>query len=153
GNGFNISLTGTTTDGSTSCLGSASFNVVAHMTTQVTVHLTCHQAPTTGSISVNGTVNICPLIDGISANPGEAFVGAHIALASTAHDADGGPSPLSYSWSASPASGGTFSDPTSPSPSFACAAAGPVTLTLALSDGDPAAGCADHLQVLVTCTP
>jgi len=50
GIGFSISLTGTTTDGSTSCLGSATFNVVAHMTTQVSVHLTCHQAPTTGSI-------------------------------------------------------------------------------------------------------
>ena len=38
-------------------------------TVPVTVPLTCHEAPRTGSVLVNGTLNVCPQIDGISASP------------------------------------------------------------------------------------
>ncbi len=42
--------------------------------------MTCHEAPRTGSVLVSGTLNICPTIDGISANPAEVQVGGTIAL-------------------------------------------------------------------------
>ena len=149
GNGYTISLNGTTTNGGTSCLGSATFNITAAQTTMVTVHLTCHEAPTTGSVSVNGTLNICPQIDSLSASPAEVIVGSSIALSASGHDTDAGPSALSYAWTAT---SGTFANAAAASTSFTCTAAGPATLTLALSDGDPVASCADHLSITVTCT-
>jgi phospholipase C len=150
GSGYTITLSGTTSDGSTSCLGSATFNVVAHQTAAVAVHLACHQSPTTGSVSVNGTVNVCPVADGISANPAEVLVGYKIALSGLAHDSDHGPSPLAYHWTAT---SGTLSDASAVSPSFTCTAAGPATVTMAVSDGDTTAGCGDQLSLTLTCTP
>ena len=149
GVGFTITLTGTSADLGTTCSGTATFNVVAHQTSSVAIHLTCHQAPTTGGISVGGTINVCPLIDGISASPAEVRVGGSIALLGLAHDADSGPAPLAYQWSAN---AGSISDPSAVSPRFTCTSAGPATITLAVTDGDPSAGCGDQLAVTVTCT-
>src|SRR5262245_43617480 len=75
GAGYQISITATTTDGATSCLGSASFNVIAGQIVAVTVSLACHEAPRTGSAMVSGRLNLCPTIDGIGANPAEVNVG------------------------------------------------------------------------------
>jgi phospholipase C len=149
GAGFNLTLTGTSTDGSTQCAGSAVFSVVAHGTTAVAIGLDCHQALKTGSISVVGTLNICPNITAVSASPSEVLVGSNIALAGTAVDPDSGPSPLSFHWTAT---SGSFSDAGSASPSFLCTTAGPATLTVTVSDGDPQAGCADVGTVQVTCS-
>ena len=149
GNGYTITLNGTTTNGGTTCLGSAMFSITAHQTTSVAVHLTCHEAAVTGSVLVNGTLNICPQIDGLSASPAEVIVGSSIALSASGHDTDAGPSALAYSWTAT---SGTFVNAAAASTSFTCTTAGPATLTLALTDGDPAASCTDHLSVTVTCT-
>jgi hypothetical protein len=100
-------------------------------------------------VVVNGPLNICPQIDGLSASPAEVVVGSSIALTASGHDTDAGPSALSYAWTAT---SGTFANAAAATTSFTCTAAGPATLTLALSDGDPAASCADHLSVTVTCT-
>ncbi len=63
GTGYTLSLSGTATDGATSCGGSsASFDVTAGQTTTVAVAVGCHQAPTTGSVLVKGSVNICPTV-------------------------------------------------------------------------------------------
>jgi len=149
GGPYTLTLMGTSTDGNTSCAGSATFSVTAHHTTPVDVHLTCHEAPRTGSIMVNGTLNICPEIDGLSASTGETLVGSSVTLTAVAHDTDGMPSPLSYAWSAT---GGTLSDASAQSPTFTCASPGAATLTLTVSDGDAAAGCADTQSLTVTCT-
>jgi hypothetical protein len=149
GTGYTITLTGTTTDGSASCTGSATFDVAAHQTAVATLALSCHQAATNGSLQVNGVINICPVADGISANPAQVAVGSSIALSASAHDSDNGPSALAYSWTAS---SGTFSDPTSATPTFTCTAPGTVTLTLSVSDGDTAANCADSTTASVTCS-
>jgi len=149
GTGFNISLAGTATDGTTSCAGSAMFDVIAHQTTSVTVHLDCHQAPTTGSVLVNGTINICPVADGVSAAPAEVVVGSSIALVAAAHDTDSGPSPLTYSWTAS---SGTLSSTSSANPTFTCTVTGTATLTVTVSDGDPAPGCTSSASVTVNCS-
>ena len=149
GTGYSISITASAADGSTSCAGSGSFNVAAHTTTPVTVNLTCHQASRTGSVLINGTLNVCPVVDGVSANPSEVLLGSSVALSVSAHDADSGPSALAYHWSAS---SGTFSDASSATPSFKCVAPGSVTLTVTASDGDPAPSCADSSAVQIKCS-
>jgi hypothetical protein len=150
GVGFTIELDATTVDGSTTCVGSSLFSVTAHATTAVTVHLTCHQAARTGSVLVNGTLNVCPVADGVSANPADVAVGFPVAVSIAAHDSDMGPSPLSYHWSAP---SGSFSNAASASPTFVCSTPGAVTLTATVSDGDSAPGCADSLSLVVTCEP
>ncbi len=149
GTGYSVTLNATATDGHSTCLGSGTFNITAGATTTVTVSLDCHQAPVAGSVQINGVTNTCPVIDGITANPSEVFVGSSIALTAAAHDGDSGPSPLSYQWQAT---GGTLSSATAQNPSFTCATAGAASVTLTVSDGDPAAGCAPTLTAQVTCT-
>ncbi|HVZ74402.1 MAG TPA: metallophosphoesterase [Polyangia bacterium] len=144
GSGYAISLSGTSTDGSTTCTGtSASFAVVAKQTTQVSVNIACKAPSTTGSVLVNGTINVCPTIDSISANPP---VGTAIALASAAHDADAGPSALTYKWTAA---SGSFVDATAQNPTFNCAVPGLVNVTLSVSDGDTA--CGDTYNTVLSC--
>jgi uncharacterized protein YjiK len=145
GTGFSITFTGTSTDGTTQCAGSAMFDVAAHTTTSVTVHLTCHEAPHTGSAMVNGVLNVCPVVDGITASPAEVLVGSSLALAVQAHDSDGGPSALSYHWTTS---GGRLSATDVQNPSLFCTSPGSVTVSVAATDGD----CGDTFSATVTCT-
>jgi len=149
GAGYSITLSATSSEGGTSCAGSGSFSVVAHQTATVTVAVTCREAARTGSVLVNGKLNICPTIDGLNANPAEVQVGGTIALSALAHDSDAAPSALSYGWTAS---SGTLSSATAQSPTFTCTAAGPATLTVTVGDGDPLATCADTLTAQVNCS-
>jgi 5'-nucleotidase len=144
GTGFSISLSATSTNGQVTCAGSATFDVVAHASTPVAVHLLCHDTPRTGTILVNGTLNVCPLIDGVSASPAEIIVGGSVTLSVLAHDADAAPSALSYSWTAT---SGEISDPKGQSPRFSCTGTGSVTITVSASDGD----CSDSSSVTVVC--
>jgi hypothetical protein len=150
GMGFSITFSGTSSDGGTVCAGSASFDVIAHQTTVVSVHLTCHQSSGKGSVQVNGTLNVCPIADGVSADPAEAVTGGTIALSLSASDADRGPSPLSYSWTAS---SGSLNDATLAAPTFTCTVPGTATIAVSVSDGDLAPDCAASASVTVTCTP
>jgi hypothetical protein len=150
GNGFTITLAATGTDGTTTCGGSATFNVTAGAVAAVSVALDCHQAAKTGSVAVNGVINVCPVADGLSANPAEVSVGFPIVLGAAAHDPDNGPSPLSYSWTAP---SGAFSNGTSATPTFVCNTPGPVTLTVTISDGDSTPGCSATASVTVNCDP
>ncbi len=145
GSGYSIALDATSTDGATHCAGAATFAVAAGATTAVSVHLTCGQPSHTGSVLVNGQINVCPNADGITALPSEAFVGSSMALAAVAHDSDGGPSALAFHWTAS---GGSLSATDVQSPSLACTAAGAVTVTVTITDGD----CADTASVTLHCT-
>jgi hypothetical protein len=149
GVGYSINLAANSTDGSTTCGGSAGFDVQAKKTAKVTVPMACKEAPRTGSVLVSGKLNICPSIDGISANPAEVQVGSSLALSAAARDSDAGPSALTYAWSATT---GTLSSATAASPAFTCTVPGPATVTLAVSDGDPLATCADTLTAEVNCT-
>jgi hypothetical protein len=149
GTGFQISVSANATDGATTCGGSAGFNVTAHQTTTVNVPLTCHEAARTGSVMVAGTLNVCPTIDGFGANPAEVQVGGTIALSASAHDSDAGPSPLTFAWTAS---AGTLSSTSAQNPTFTCSVPGTATINLTVSDGDPAASCADTMSAIVNCT-
>jgi acid phosphatase len=147
--GYSITLSGTTIDGGTSCQGSAGFDVLAKQTTSVQVRLACHEPAHTGRVLVNGVLNVCPVIDGVSAAPTEVIVGNSVFLTAATHDTDAGPSPLTYAWSAP---SGSFSSTSSANTSFTCTGVGEVAVTLKVSDGDPAASCADTQSVTITCS-
>ena len=149
GGGYNIALTAVSTDGSENCAGSATFTVTAGQTTSVAVPITCHQAPHTGSVAVNGTLNVCPQIEGLDATPAEVLVGGSVGLSATAQDSDNGPSPLSATWTAT---SGVFTNATALDTRFVCTTAGTATLTLTVSDGDASTGCPATSSVTVTCT-
>jgi len=144
GFGYTIVLTSKSVDGGTTCAGSASFNVKANVTTNVSVGIDCREAPRTGSVLINGDVNICPTVDGISALPAQVFVTGSTQLDVQAHDSDGGPNAPSYEWKAS---SGSFSKTNVKSPVFTCDVPGKVTVAVAVSDGD----CRDVGKIEVEC--
>ncbi len=149
GTGYSITVTSTATDGSTTCTGSTTFSVSARTTTAINLHLICKELPRTGTLVVNGSVNVCPTIDGVSAMPSEVVIGNPLALSASAHDSDRGPSPLAYHWSAS---SGSFTDASAANPSFTCTVPGSVTLSLSVSDGDADPNCASSSSVTVNCS-
>jgi hypothetical protein len=146
GTGYSITLNAATSDGSQTCAGSGTFDVLAGKTATVSVGMSCKEAAKTGSVYVQGKLNVCATIDGIAANPAEVAVGSTIALAAGAHDTDSGPSALTYAWD--PGTGTV--DNASASPTFTCVTAGTTTVKLTVSDGDPA--CATTQSVDVTCS-
>jgi hypothetical protein len=148
GTGYTITLSATAADGGINCTGSAGFDVTARATSTVTVHLLCQRQRNTGSVLVNGTLNICPVIDSVSATDA---VNGVIQVSSTASDLDNGPSPLSYSWVV--VSGpGTLSSATAQNPMVTCTGAGTVNLKLTVSDGDNGTNCPDVFTTAVNCT-
>ena len=149
GTGYTVTLSASTVDSGLSCSGSASFDVVAHQTTPVTVAVTCKEAGKTGSVLVNGALNICPVADGINASPSSLNIGGSVVVSGLAHDSDAAPAALSYQWTAS---SGTLSSATDANPTFTCTTAGTATLTLSVSDGDTAAGCSDSATTTITCS-
>jgi hypothetical protein len=149
GSGYTITLSAASTDAVTNCSGSAAFSVTAEQATPVSIHLVCHAGSNTGSVLVNGTLNVCPQIDGVGASPAEVLVGGSITLSSTAHDSDDAPSPLGYNWTTT---SGTIVNPTAQNTRFICTTPGTATVTLTANDGDTAPGCADTSSVSITCT-
>ena len=148
GGGYAITLTGVSTDGSESCAGSGTFSVTAGQTASVTVPLTCHQAPRTGSVSVNGTVNVCPQnrfarrqphrgVRGRSGRSGRQGARRRQRPVAAHGDLDGDL--------------GRLHRASSLDTRFTCTAPGPATITLTVSDGDSSAGCAATSTVTVNC--
>jgi phospholipase C len=136
GAGYSISLTGTSTSGSVSCAGSATFSVTARTTTKVSVPLQCNTAAgQAGSVSVNGTTFDCSTINSVSASPSEITVGNPVAVSGSATGPNA--SGITYSWSAP---SGSFDTPNAAQANFTCSAAGAVTLTLTTTDGTVPAG-------------
>ena len=147
GSGYSISLSASdATNSAITCSGSASFNVSAGATTSTQVKLQCKTPAKTGSVMVNGTLNVCPVIDSLSVAPAETTVGNAVGLSATGSDSDKMPSALSYSWTSN---SGTIAGAASANASLTCTSVGPVTVTLTVSDGD----CADTLTQTVTCSP
>jgi phospholipase C len=131
GASYTITLSGTSTDGTVTCAGSAMFNTTARTTTNVNVALQCSTpTPEAGSALVNGTTFNCATWNSVSASPAETTVGNAVALSALATGPD--PSSVTYAWSAP---SGTFDNASAAAPHFTCTANGPVTVTLAVTDG------------------
>ena len=93
--------------------------------------------------------NSCPQVMAVDIGPTPAMLGRTIALRAAAIDADGGPSPLSYEWTADSSDVGDISNAHTANAGFACKAAGYAIVTLTISDGD--AGCDFTSRRLVSC--
>ncbi|MEI9935602.1 MAG: lamin tail domain-containing protein [Pseudomonadota bacterium] len=147
GNGYTITLSASDAGSSgTTCSGSATFSVTAGATTSTQVNLQCRAPSKTGSVMVNGVLNICPVIDSLSVAPAETTIGHAVSLTASGSDADRVPSALSYSWTST---SGTIAGATSANAALTCTTVGPVTVTLTVGDGD----CSDTLSQTVTCSP
>lgn len=143
GQGFTFTLSATASDGTTAS-GSASFDVTAGAITGVTIHLQWPGVRRNGSVTVNGILNVCPVLDELTVAPLTAIAGVgSIQLSGAASDADGVPAPLSYAWTTT---GGTLSGASTSSAILTSATAGSATVTLTISDGD----CTDSASVTVT---
>jgi hypothetical protein len=134
--GDTVLLTATRSDGQACSGQSAPFNVVAGQSVVVDVTVVCgggSLATNAGSAVINGNVsrgNNCPVLASWAASPLQASApGGTIALSALATDADG--DALTYSWSAA---AGTFAGP-GPSTTYVCAASGPQTIDLSVTDG------------------
>jgi hypothetical protein len=145
--GYALNLTAPASDGQTVCNGSAQFDVSDSEPKSLTVHLDC--AVPSGDLTVNATLNICPMIDALGASPNEVRLGGTIALTSSAHDSDASPSPLSYKWTIN---GAPLPPQVQPNSNFACSQPGIFNFTLSVSDGDITPGCADSLSVTARCS-
>jgi hypothetical protein len=152
---YQLTVSGTSTDGATVCTGSVGpFKVMNNKTTNVSVTLACRSAfPDAGYVQVNGSAFNCATLSFVTVLPAEVTVGHSVALNASATGLN--PAALTYAWSAS-APGGMFSAPNSASTTFTCTAAGTVPVTLRVSDGPlPDGGACDPAKtsatVSVTC--
>ncbi len=144
GRGYNILVNGTATDDASTCTGALMFNVTASMTVTLTIPLTC-----SGLAAITGVINLCPVIDGLSAIPSEANVGGAIDLTAAVRDGDNGPSPLAATWTAR---GGTLANASTAGATFTCTQPGSFSVGLSISDGDATPRCAATSTVTVVCT-
>ena len=144
--GYAIDVFATASDGVTLCQGTSTFDVTGPSTT-VSVHLVC--GVPTGDLQLNASINVCPRVDGLDVLPAEAEIGGRMSLAATAHDADNGPSPLSYKWEIH---GAPLPNHPQPTLVLTCTAPGTFNVAVTVSDGDPTPGCSDTLPAAVTCS-
>ena len=133
GKGYTIALSATSLESGTIFSGSATFSVTAGGTTAVTVHLTGSGSTGNGSVSVNGTLNVGPVVDELSVTPVQVYVGSSITLTGVAKDADNGPSPLTYYWSTT---GGLIDNPIATNATLTSSTPGTFTVKLTVSDGE-----------------
>jgi hypothetical protein len=154
GNNYLVTISGASVDGTVTCSGSATFSIVAKMTTTVTDTLQCN--PTVGeagAVLVTAPTYACASIfqGSISASPTETVLGGTVGLIAAA--AAPNASALTYTWSAP---SGTFSAPSSASTNFTCTTPGQITVTVTVGDGavpDGAPACAAvSATVQVTCS-
>ncbi len=133
GKGYTLTLSATSTDGATSFTGSAKFDVTAGKTSAVSIRLKGTVTNGNGSVSVDGSLNVAPVIEEVTVTPTTVNVGRTITLSSVARDPDSAPKALTYYWSTS---GGVISDPIAPSASLTSAQPGTFTVKLTVSDGE-----------------
>jgi len=133
GNGYSIALEATSAEGDTTFTGSAKFNVSAGKATSVSIKLRGVGTSKNGSVSVNGSLNVVPVIDELTVTPQSVYVGSKVTLKATARDPDQAPSNLSYYWSTTE---GVINDPISPNATLTSTNPGTATVKLTVSDGD-----------------
>lgn len=133
GAGYTIKLSAASVEDGTSFTGSATFDVAAGGTTSVSIRLRGTGSSKNGSVSVNGTVNVGPVIDELSVTPQNVYVGGSVTLKTTVRDADKGPSSLSYYWSTTE---GVIDDPIGPNAKLTSKSPGTAKVQLTVSDGE-----------------
>jgi arylsulfatase B len=133
GSGYALTLTATSVEGGASFTGTGKFDVVAAKTTSLTIHLKGTATSGNGSVTVNGTLNVGPVIDELTLTPVTVDVGGKITLTGVAKDGDEGPAALTYYWSST---GGLIDNPIGPNATLTSATPGTFTVKLTVSDGE-----------------
>jgi alpha-tubulin suppressor-like RCC1 family protein len=141
GGPYTMDLSGTDSAGDP-CSGSAVFSVAPGAISNVTVTISCFY-PTDAGIPADVTVGgeggasyvapayNCPTITSLAVSPSQAPVGQAVQLDVTTTTAAGGAAGTpTLEWTATPSTGGVFSDPTSASPVFDCASPGTVSISV-----------------------
>ena len=146
GTGYHVTVSGTASDGSSQCMGEATFDVKPAMAAVVnSIPLVC-----TGIASVSAIVSTCPTIDSLSVSPSEIYVGASTQLEVAAHDPDNGA--VTTTWSAT---SGTLSNRSATGATFTCTAAGAFAVSVSVTNIAPSTVevCPDTASVTIVCTP
>jgi arylsulfatase A-like enzyme len=107
--------------------------VTAGKTTAVTIRLKGSDKTGNGSVTVNGTLNVGPVVDELTLTPLKVYVGSTITLNGLGSDADNAPSPVSYYWSST---GGVITDPIKQNATLTSPTPGTFTVKLTVSDGE-----------------
>jgi len=142
---YMIDLEATSEDGKTTCRGSATFDVVAGVATEVAVLLRCSTGQRFGAVRVNGELNICPELTKAVVAPLQTSIGNVITVRSQAEDAED--DPIEYSWTAD---SGTFANPSAPATFYTCEETGNDHLTISVTNHH-SEYCVDSWTVDVTC--
>jgi hypothetical protein len=154
GSDFAVFFSGTSTDGNVTCVGSASFDVAARITTDVSVALGCTaREPDSGSAFVSASAYDCATVVSLTASPSEAILGGILTVSGSVTGPNTGG--LTYSWYAS---SGSFNPPNAAQTSFTCTAAGLATLLLTATDGplpdaSPCNTALGSMTIQVQCDP
>ncbi|MBW2718899.1 MAG: hypothetical protein JRD94_10200 [Deltaproteobacteria bacterium] len=143
--GYTVTLEATSTDGETTCAGSAQFDVEAREVNEVHIMLRCKQAPRFGGVRVNGKLNVCAELVKVVVSPLETSVGSAIDLSSQAEDAEG--DPITTMWEARV---GTIADPEASATTYTCTERGSDQIRVVVSD-DGFQHCMSEWTVDVKC--
>jgi cysteine-rich repeat protein len=151
GTGYTVALTAVSTDGSTSCGGTATFIVTTGTLTHVTVVLQC-TGGNTGGVVVNGVW--CPMLSSFTVSPLAVAVGGEIDLAASAQDLDTTDNTTpTFTWTAS---AGSFSSPAASATKYTCSSGGMQTVTIKVGAASPTVNvtaCDDSDSTTVMCVP
>lgn len=151
---YTITLNATSVDMVVTCVGSATFDVVAAAQTDVNIDMQCSAGETRGEVEVNGTFNLCPTLTSWIAAPLTVSTSGEIAVSATASDTttDGTtPDTLTFAWTAT---GGSFDAPDAAATNFNCSTPGNQTLTVTVTDSSPGgSSCSDSATIAVNCVP
>jgi hypothetical protein len=145
GEGYEIMLSAVSTDGETSCSGSAPFDVAAGVTTEVAVMLNCQPAEELGGVRVSGKFNFCAQLTKVVVSPLQTSIGNQIKVLAEGKDFEN--DPVEYLWTGT---GGSFADPMASQTTYTCQQVGEQTITITVSD-DGFDYCDANWTVDVTC--
>ena len=149
---YTLFLVARKTDDTWVCEGGTTFQHDQEgVTTSVTMALTCPTSDTlpNGEVGVDITfeLNLCPVIEEISAAPQITVLSDPVTLQSLASDPDN-TAPVTYLWTAT---GGLIADATAATTTFTCPTVGDYDVTLTVSDSDT--HCDQQRQLQISCTP
>jgi cysteine-rich repeat protein len=141
GRPWTVALTATSADGDVTCLGSASFEVLARQTTSVMATLTCQSR--SGAVLTTAPSKRCSIIQSLAVAPTQTALGGALELGvqTLAAERLG----LRYAWTGA---GGSFADAAAASTRYTCQEPGAHTLALRVWDET----CTDRTTVTVRCT-
>jgi len=123
--------------------------VVAGQTAMANVILLCTRQQT-GTVAINGRLDQCPYITGVSATALQAPVGTSITVSVSATELDPGDT-ITYSWTNGTPATGTLTPLNAATATFTCNVVGTSALSIAVSDGI----CGDSLAnvIPINCVP